>query len=293
VHKGQAHPGLHPAIIEEALFNAVQAKLDANVIARAKPAKAASASPLTGLIFDQSGAPMCPSFSFGKSGRAYRYYVSSRSITGRPDPAPDAIRRVPAPAIDAFVLARLQQYDPTVLATAELAQRIDRVSIRAGSVRIEIKFHPDQVRDRHDRKMILDRAHSSEEVRFDGEVLHLTAPVRMKLHGGRTRLTLGNGQPGAAARLDPVLVGGLKRAHALLAKMAASPQAKPCDLRDARGPGDPYLRKLYPIGMLAPDIQRAILAGAQPHGLTLQQLLDAEIPVSWVDQRAQLGFPAV
>jgi hypothetical protein len=50
--------------------------------------------------------------------------------------------------------------------------------------------------------------------------------------------------------------------------------------------------KLYRLAFLAPDIQRAFLAGLQPRGLTLQQLLDAEIPVAWCDQRTMLGFPS-
>ena len=292
VHKGQPHPGLHPAIIDETTFAAVQTKLDANVIARARPTKGASTSSLTGLIFDQSGAPMCPSFSLGKSGAAHRYYVSSNALTGRLAGAdPDAIRRVPADKMEAFVLGRLQQHDPAVFAPSELAARVQRVSLRAGSVRIEIKFHPDQVRDRHDRNAILSRAYPDDEVRFDGDVLHLTASVRMKFRGGRTWLALAEEKLGAPYRIDPVLIGGLKRGHALLAKLAASPQSKPCDLRNARGPDNPYLRKLCAVAMLAPDIQGAILTGAQPRGLSLQQLLDGEIPICWADQRALLSFP--
>jgi DNA invertase Pin-like site-specific DNA recombinase len=294
IHKDQVHLGLHPPIVDETLFNAVQAKLDANVIVRARPAKAASASPLTGLIFDQSGAPMCPSFSLGRSGIAYRYYVSSAVITGKIGARdPDAIDRLPGPAIEAFVLARLQQLDRDVEGLSDLANRIQRITVRSGSVRIEIKFHPDQVRDRHDRKAILARAHPADEVKFDGDVLHLTASVRMKFRGGRTWRSLGDAPPGAAVRIDPVLISGLKRAHAILARLGATPQSKPDDLFEARGPADPYLRKLYPIALLAPDIQRAVLGGAQPHSLTLQHLLDINIPVSWVDQRARLGFPAV
>ena len=292
VHKGQPHPGLHPAIIDEAVFAAVQTKLDANIVVRAKRRKGASTSSLTGLIFDQTGAPMCPSFSLGKSGAAYRYYVSSDVLTGGPEGTdPDAIRRVPAVAVEAFVFGRLQRHDPAVVGPSELSERVRRVSLRAGSVRLEIGFHPDQVLDRHDRNAILSRAHPDDEARFDGDVLHLTAPVRMKFRGGRTWLALGEAKLGAGYRIDPVLIGGLKRAHALLAKLAATPQSKPCDLRAARGPDYPYLRKLCALAMLAPDIQRAILVGAQPRGLSLQQLLDGEIPICWADQRALLGFP--
>ncbi len=84
----------------------------------------------------------------------------------------------------------------------------------------------------------------------------------------------------------------VRRAHGVLAEHAARPQSKPDELFHARCPASPYLVKLLRLAMLAPDIQRAILEGRQPKGLTLQQLLDAEIPVSWAEQRAVLAFPA-
>jgi len=43
---------------------------------------------------------------------------------------------------------------------------------------------------------------------------------------------------------------------------------------------------------LAPDIQRAILEGRQPAGLTAAQLMNAGIPLAWADQRKALGFSA-
>ena len=299
VHKGQAHPGLHPAIIEPHLFNAAQAMLDANVVARAQPTKAASSSPLSGRIFDQSGEPMCPSFSLGKSGATYRYYVSAAVLTGRGASGPaDAIRRAPARAIEAFVFARLKQMDPTVDdvagVSAALTARIQRVSLRSDTIRIEIKFKPDQIRDRHDRKAVLARADLDDQAEFDDDLLRLTVPVRMKFHGGRTGLALAEGAvAGQGPRIDPVLVAALKKGHVLLANLGATPQSKPCDLTNARGPNNPYLSRLCRIAMLAPDIQRAILTGLQPRGVTLQRLLDAEIPVAWTDQRAIFGFAAV
>jgi len=56
------------------------------------------------------------------------------------------------------------------------------------------------------------------------------------------------------------------------------------------GINDSYLRRLVPLAFLAPDIQEAIMDGRQPAGLTLQSLRDREIPMSWTDQREQLGF---
>jgi site-specific DNA recombinase len=242
---------------------------------------------------------MTPSFSLGKGGVAYRYYISSAIVTGRSAAGQaGAIRRVPANAIEDFVLERLRQHDPRAGAVAEpryeLARRIQRVSLRSGSVRLEIKFAPDQVRDRHDRKAILARAEPDDEVAFDGDILRLTAPVRMKFRGGQTWLALANATPaGAGPSIDPVLVAALRRGHSILAELDACPQCKPDELFHARGPRQAYSAKLCRLAMLAPDIQRAILAGHQPRSVSLQRLMDAHIPVSWSDQRAELGFPQV
>jgi hypothetical protein len=54
--------------------------------------------------------------------------------------------------------------------------------------------------------------------------------------------------------------------------------------------GDPYLRKLSSISFLAPDIQRAILEGRQPTGLTLGNLLAGPLPLAWQKQREMLGW---
>jgi site-specific DNA recombinase len=40
------------------------------------------------------------------------------------------------------------------------------------------------------------------------------------------------------------------------------------------------------LAFLAPDLQRAILAGEQPSGLNLEQLIHNPIPVSWAEQAA-------
>ena len=44
------------------------------------------------------------------------------------------------------------------------------------------------------------------------------------------------------------------------------------------------------LGLLAPDIQRAILENRAPAGLTANQLLSIDLPIAWADQRRTLGF---
>ena len=49
-------------------------------------------------------------------------------------------------------------------------------------------------------------------------------------------------------------------------------------------PASPYHRRLLRLAYLAPDLQRAILAGRQPRGLTLRHLLDQRPPLLWSEQ---------
>ena len=51
-----------------------------------------------------------------------------------------------------------------------------------------------------------------------------------------------------------------------------------------------YVGRVLEGAFLAPDIVEAILQGRQPPGLTFEKLCQP-LPLSWVEQREQLGFP--
>ena len=46
------------------------------------------------------------------------------------------------------------------------------------------------------------------------------------------------------------------------------------------------------VGLLAPDIQKALLTGTAPPGLDPEKLLSRDIPLDWDGQRTFLGFTA-
>lgn len=53
---------------------------------------------------------------------------------------------------------------------------------------------------------------------------------------------------------------------------------------------DPCLRKVSRLAFLAPDIQRAILDGRQPAGLTLKAMRLSSLPCDWEARRRLFGF---
>ena len=87
-HKTAAFPGQHPAIVDRALFDKVQALLAEHCTrSRGKSESRPAVLPhrLTGRLFDAEGDPMSPTTSIGRGGKRHRYYVSAPAAArGRP-----------------------------------------------------------------------------------------------------------------------------------------------------------------------------------------------------------------
>ena len=113
-HKGAVYPGQHEAVVDEDLWNRVQAVLAENRVERKLRSDAASPSLLAGLARDEDGIPLTPTHA-NKKGRRYRYYVSHDLITGRrkTDDAEElrrrrsSARRIPAVDLEAMVEDRI------------------------------------------------------------------------------------------------------------------------------------------------------------------------------------------
>src|SRR5262249_21239591 len=101
VYRGETTPGEHEAILDRDLFEAVQAKRAAQVVARNIRLKGSPAI-LTGRIFDDRGNRMTPTHA-NKLGVRYRYYVSHALMQKRKAEAA-TVARVPAPEIETLVL---------------------------------------------------------------------------------------------------------------------------------------------------------------------------------------------
>lgn len=267
-HKERSYPGEHPAIVGSELFDAVQARLAAGRRTRSRERKVAAAL-LTGRIVDARGEAMSPAFSYGRGGRVYRYYVSASLQQGRRTSDDNIVRRVSAKIIEAMVSEALERLLP---GRAEVLGELRRVQI--GSEQLQLSLPAAAAR--------LARPHLAE-----GEAIErspnggaiITVPVRLATRGRHSKIAPGRTE---AAQPDPVLIAALRKAHRMLERRGGLPWLE-------AAPVSVYDRRLLRLALLAPDIQRDVLAGRQGPQFNLEFFMRGEIPLCWQAQRRLFG----
>ena len=317
MHKGAAYPGEHQAIVPKELFDQVQDRL---AEARHKTRRARNTSrgaPLAGLIFDDRGNPMTPTYSRKPGGQEYRYYVSSVVITGTPSQA-GAIPRVPAQAIEDIVdqyLRRLELGEsPSDAANTLIVDPRDAAAVPTRRHRFinRIEIHSRSIALHLDRNAVLttwrrvqDHDESGTEKSLivhhtaqlgPGETFMkrdntfvLTIPIRAKFRGGRAQLQSQDGRMvPLAPRIDPALLKAIARAHVWSSLLATGEVTSIEELADRVKQDRGYVARVIRLAFLAPSIVDGILEGRQSADMSLTRLLEAEIPLSWARQAGVL-----
>jgi site-specific DNA recombinase len=248
VHNRQSYPGEHEPIIDQPLWDAVQAQLACNAAQRNEGGKTRQASLLAGMLFDRDGNRMTPSHAI-KKGTRYRYYVS-RSLITKDRTDDTAGLRIPAAEIEQLVSDRVHRWilDPAsihkstsarladasiqqrlVARTAEIGKRSPelpvprkRAVLTALIERIEVSVDQIDIRLRPPRlNALLDTAAPSQGT-TDDETEILSVPVRLRRAGREIRMVIEGTDPLAAARLIRLLLRA-RRFNATLAEGKASP----------------------------------------------------------------------
>jgi DNA invertase Pin-like site-specific DNA recombinase len=316
VHKGSVYPGLHSAIIDEALWNEVQDALAKNRVVRATQSLAVAPSLLTGLLYDDGGERMLPTHA-NKKGVRYRYYVS-QSLIKRDRPVSEAACRVPAADLETLVETRIRDLlkDQTVLLSNSHSLSIatrkalieraaafahqwptlpvarKRAAIHALVTRIDLR--PAHVEIAVCPAMVMQIVNSDLDLqqlpsRATGPVEVLTIPARVRRTGMETRLVIDNAQP--TRRPDRSLLRLLGQARHFQAMVAQNQSLSVADLAAAAGVTRSYFTRVFRLSFLSPQIAAAILEGRQPLELTATKLKQASsLSPSWPEQLRQLGF---
>jgi hypothetical protein len=90
---------------------------------------------------------------------------------------------------------------------------------------------------------------------------------------------------------DPHLITAVAQGRHWFAEIRSGDVKSVRDLAKRHGVNQGDVSRILPLGLLAPDIVEAILAGRQPIELTAKHLKRIrDLPVSWAEQRRVLGF---
>ena len=138
VHKGEAYPGEHRAIVDQALWDKVHAILRVSPRQRASKTRTQTPALLKGLVYGPTGVAMSPTHT-RRGGKLYRYYVSSSVLKRGPEACP--LRRVPAAEIETAVVEQVRALlrTPEIVVRTWRAARAQRPNVTEGEVRAALE----------------------------------------------------------------------------------------------------------------------------------------------------------
>jgi site-specific DNA recombinase len=318
VHNHQSYAGGHEPIVDQPLWDAVQAKLAGNAAEHSNCGKTRQPSLLAGMLFDRDGNRMTPSHA-GKKGTRYRYYVS-RSLITKDRTENSAALRIPAAEIEQLVSDRVHKWllDPGSIYKSTAARLADpsiqhwrveraaeigkhwpelsvarkRAVLTAMIERIEVGIDQIDIRLRPPRLgALLDGDAPPSQGVGEEETELLSVPVRLRRAGREIRIVMEGTDPFATAKPDARLVKLLLRARRFNAVLTQGEGIAFAALAQREGVSPSYFTRLVRLSYLAPDVTQAILDGRQPRDLTPEKLLEhSRLPLAWHAQRIALGF---
>jgi site-specific DNA recombinase len=322
VHKDKSYPGEHEPIIDEQLWNNVQAILSENRIERERCPAAKHTSLFAGILFDAQGEGMSPTHA-NKKGMRYRYYVSRSLLDGSAKGSAKG-QRLPATDLEDLVIRRIRDLldDPAAIlkffesalldATAQkrLLEHAKHLAttwsdLDADKIRTIFLANVARIQVHLDRIEILLRqeglmqcmegkrnhlnptaqCHSEQE----GHLIKLTISAHLRRAGKELRIIVKDGSE--PVNPDAGLVRLLVRANIIRQRLLEDRSLTLEEIAKSEGVVPSYATRLFRLTLLAPDIVNTILNGGHPPELTARRLMDdTRLPLDWNEQRRSLGF---
>jgi len=282
-YKDEILPGEQPAIMDRALFDAVQQKLTQQWTTRSTT-RNASDHLLTGLLFDDAGHRMVPTHAT-KAGVRYRYYVSLPHLHGESKTASvGSVSRVPATDIEDTIVNSLneslvvQREKPNSIITRPdrkvILEQVARVDVHEDRLAIRLKPAGDEGKadaaddllsvpwlkppPRKSRQILIPHDIPKSEVR----------PTRIE-----RRARLVNAIARGRRWLDEIVSGSVTDVQQIAARQK-------CSVR--------HVNMTISLAFLAPVLVRAAVEGRLPRGIGVERLRDA--PAEWSRQFEALGL---
>ena len=299
VHKGKAYTGEHEAIVDEELWNAVQARLAAKAPPRKRAANDEQEALLKGMVFDPHGRPMVPTFTC-KGTRRYRYYETRRDLAQADQPP---ATRFGMHALDHHLVEYLEK----LLEDEHALRRLSRID-EGGALRSVFKNASERLENlrlRSSRAVTLatlvtsihiGNAHIEVTIRPEAFGLSdvgspwkysIDLPVRRPFREAKLRIESPNLNHRSA---EPTLIKLLQDAAEARTLVLASPRLSLNAIAKREQRCRKQLAKLLRIGWLSPRIVEAIVDGTSPAHLDRSRLMNVHLPYEWSGQERLLGL---
>ena len=289
VYRGQVHHGKHEPILDAALFEAVQGKLAAQVVARRCRLRGSPAL-LTGRIFDNRGDRMSPTHA-NKGGVRYRYYVSQAVLQRKPQP--ELISRVPAAEIEALVVTALYKHLNACGAGERLSdndrdlleRHLERVTLTPNHLELRLR---ELIEPRQADHPVNDGSSGPPIANVTTMTIPWSSPVPATVKG--IIHVPAHNTPIKAGRREALLIAIVK-ARQWIDDLAHGRVASFAVIARREGKAERLIRRLAPLAFVSPRIVSALLEGTAPADLTLTKLARA-LPYCWAEQERRVGTSA-
>ena len=286
--KGEILPGPQPALLDRALFEAVQKKLTEQR-SHHTTTRIRTRALLAGLLFDDAGHRMILTYASRNRVR-HRYYVSAPCIRGQTDEPVGSVTRVPASDIEASiskaVMANTDVDEPSsneTLSREVLERFVIQIEVRKNQLAIHLRSgendiqgtqddpDPDESRAVATRIIVVPWKKPSRPAR---EILlpantpeHRARPMKAERRSALIR-AIGRGRLWLQEIVD-----GRETIESLAARQHCSTR---------------HINMTISLAFLAPTLVTAAVEGRFPRGIGVAALRDA--PAEWSQQMRRLGL---
>ncbi|EAQ34142.1 resolvase [Nitrobacter sp. Nb-311A] len=286
--KGEILPGPQPALLDRALFEAVQKKLTEQR-SHHTTTRIRTRALLAGLLFDDAGHRMILTYASRNRVR-HRYYVSAPCIRGQTDEPVGSVTRVPASDIEASiskaVMANTDVDEPSsneTLSREVLERFVIQIEVRKNQLAIHLRSgendiqgtqddpDPDESRAVATRIIVVPWKKPSRPAR---EILlpantpeHRARPMKAERRSALIR-AIGRGRLWLQEIVD-----GRETIESLAARQHCSTR---------------HIKMTISLAFLAPTLVTAAVEGRFPRGIGVAALRDA--PAEWSQQMRRLGL---
>jgi len=305
VHKETQYQGQHEALIEQCLWDKVQAQLLANKQGKQIRHRVTNLSPLMNKLYDPQGDVMVPTHS-QKKGRRYRYYVSKPLTQGLANSAQGW--RLSAPMIETCAIEAVK----AILKTAKINPKVTDAKSHKNPSEPMALIHSQHLHLTKSMPQAAEQLSAAEiyeklvhRIEVSSEALNITlnltpllpasdlnsepylaryiVPICLQRRHNELRFVL-NAQTRTIHK-DDTLIRNIARGHVWFEEWRSGQVANLKDIAAREGLGREYVADVVNLAFLSPQMVQAIFSGDQPNELNSRMLLSKDaVPLRWQEQ---------